>query len=182
MQMLQAAGIACVTDTARPPDASNPRGYFEAECVKQLRGGDTKVVLEIIRGRAVKIIYRLLYHLPAPYDADVLFVRRDVLEVLSSQAAMLARQGRRFTAAQHQRSLSLYLRELQQFEDWLQRRIDFRTCIVSYSELVADPRRTAAELAMFLGIPHAADAMSQVVDASLYRERAQAGLNVGMAS
>jgi hypothetical protein len=174
MQMLHAAGLPCVTDGQRPGDADNPRGYFEAECVKQLRGGDANAVLEIIRGRAVKIIYRLLYHLPAPCEADVLFVRRDLREVLSSQAAMLARRGHPLPLASDECPFELYAQEVAQFEEWLARRSDLRTRVVSYGDLVTEPRRTATRVAEFLGMPHAVEAMSRVVDVSLYRQRVHA--------
>ena len=36
MQMLAAGGVPLLTDEARPPDADNPRGYFECVAVKRL--------------------------------------------------------------------------------------------------------------------------------------------------
>jgi hypothetical protein len=91
MQMLEAGGLEVVTDQHRPPDESNPRGYFELERVKALETGDVAWVAEA-RGKAVKVIAYLLEHLPPNLDYRVIFIIRNLEEVLASQAKMLARQ------------------------------------------------------------------------------------------
>ena len=38
MRMLEAGGAPIVTDHARKPDSDNPRGYYEYEKVKRMKG------------------------------------------------------------------------------------------------------------------------------------------------
>src|SRR4051812_48441025 len=94
MQMLAAGGIPPLTDNLRQPDESNPRGYYEFEPVKKLRSDRTW--LGQARGKAVKIIHLLLRELPVDgsFRYRVLLMQRPMSEVLSSQRAMLARQGK----------------------------------------------------------------------------------------
>ena len=95
MQMLTAGGIPALTDQARAPDESNPRGYFELEAVKETGGAD-RAWLADARGKAVKVIHFLLQQLPV--DGSVAFrvilMQRTMNEVLASQRKMLARQGK----------------------------------------------------------------------------------------
>src|SRR5579871_4712916 len=63
MNMLDAGGLPILADFRRPADEHNPRGYFEDERVRRL-GQDSSWIDEA-RGRAVKVIYRLLRYLPS---------------------------------------------------------------------------------------------------------------------
>src|SRR5512135_2888827 len=92
MQMLQAGGLSLLTDQRRTADKHNPRGYFEYEAVKQT-GADVSW-LEKAGGRAVKVIHLLLRHLPADRQYRVIFMLRDLREVVASQRAMLKDSGR----------------------------------------------------------------------------------------
>src|SRR5215468_203263 len=87
MQMLHAGGIRVLTDGERAADTDNPRGYFEFERVKQTKRDPSW--LPVARGMAVKMISQLLYDLPASEQYRVLFLERDMEEVLRSQEKML---------------------------------------------------------------------------------------------
>lgn len=89
MQLLAAAGLPIAVDGARPADADNPRGYFELEAVRRIDRDAT--FLDGCRGRAVKIVAPLIRALPSRYTYRVVFVERDLREILASQRAMLAR-------------------------------------------------------------------------------------------
>ena len=93
MKMLEAGGMPILADGIRTADISNPKGYYEYEPVKELdKGGDVAWLAEA-RGKAVKIISFLLTWLPETYDYRVIFMQRDLREVLASQNAMLAHRG-----------------------------------------------------------------------------------------
>src|ERR1700674_2159926 len=93
MNMLDSGGVPVLTDGIRSSDDSNPRGYFEYEPVKELGkdGGRSWVLLA--RGKAVKIISFLLTWLPETCDYRVVFMQRDLDEIIASQNEMLARRG-----------------------------------------------------------------------------------------
>src|SRR5262245_20267166 len=92
MQMLDRGGIPAVTDRLRAADEDNPRGYYEFEAVKRTKQDASW--LPAARGRAVKLVSSLLYDLPNSEAYRVLFMQRDMDEVLESQEKMLARLGR----------------------------------------------------------------------------------------
>src|SRR5919108_5001430 len=95
MKMLHAGGLEVVTDGLREADDSNPKGYFELEAVKELdKDGDT-AWLRDARGKAVKIISFLLTFLPDEHDYRVVFMQRDLHEVLASQNKMLLQRSER---------------------------------------------------------------------------------------
>ena len=74
MQMLAAGGIHPLADNIRQPDEDNPRGYYEFEQVKQV-DRDTSW-LDHAEGKAVKMVYRLLYDLPPDRVYRVVFMKR----------------------------------------------------------------------------------------------------------
>src|SRR5438045_2458230 len=80
MQMLENGGVDVVTDNVRTADADNPRGYYEFEPVKKIKQ-DTSW-LPATRGKAFKMVSQLLYHLPPSERYRVLFMERDLDEML----------------------------------------------------------------------------------------------------
>src|SRR5436309_9885827 len=86
MQMLDNGGMEVVTDNIRTPDTDNPRGYYEFEQVKKIKH-DT-AWLPSTRGRAFKMVSQLLYDLPPSEQYAVIFMERDLDEVLASQEKM----------------------------------------------------------------------------------------------
>ena len=74
----------------RAADDDNPLGYFEYEPVKHLH--EKADWLHEARGRAIKIVAPLLAYLPKDWDYRIIFIDRDVDEVLASQLQMLSRR------------------------------------------------------------------------------------------
>ena len=176
MQALAAGGVQPLTDAQRSPDASNPRGYLELEAVKRLKSD--RSWLGQARGKAVKIIHLLLPELVAAADAGVreeyrvILMRRPVEEVVASQRAMLARQGRPAATVPDAQLGRLFVDQLDRAERLLAGRPEFRICAVSYPALVADPAGEAARVNAFLGGGLDEGAMARAVDPALYREKA----------
>ena len=83
MRALDAGGIPALSDNSRAADIDNPFGYFEYEPVKALRR--QAGWLEAARGHCVKIIYRLLYDLPDTLPYRIVFMERNLDEVIASQ-------------------------------------------------------------------------------------------------
>jgi hypothetical protein len=171
MRMLDAAGLEIVTDEVRSADDDNPRGYFEYERVKELdKGGDRAWVREH-RGKVLKIISFLLEHLPEGCFYRVIFMRRDLREVLASQNKMLVRRGERGDGQDDDKMMRLYTGHLAKVDALLRARPDVEVLDVVYRDVIADPRRQAERVARFLGRADRAPAMAAAVDGSLYRNR-----------
>ena len=169
MRMLEAGGIPVVVDNIRTADQDNPAGYYEFEPVKQTSKDDSW--LESAGGKAVKMVYRLLYDLPTNYKYRVLFMRRKLEEVLASQQKMLQRNGKADAAIGDEQMAHLFRSQLQKFEAWLPQQPAFTMLEVSYNDLLRDPDPIVQEINNFLGGSLDTDAMVQVVDPALYRNR-----------
>jgi hypothetical protein len=173
MKMLQAGGLEVVTDRVREADEHNPDGYFELERVLTLDKTDDKGWLRAARGQAVKIISALLPHLPESNNYKVIFMHRDLEEVIASQSSMLARlaepDGPQST--DDQRTRDMFETHLRQIRNLLERRACFETLHVDYREVVNQPRAQAERIASFLGRRLDIIRMGAAVNPSLHRNR-----------
>jgi Sulfotransferase domain len=170
MAMLEAGGFAVVTDGLRAADASNPKGYYEYERVKDLDKPGDHAWLADARGKAVKVISFLLTHLPESYDYQVIFMQRDLDEVLASQNKMLESRGEP-TGADDARMRAVYEAHLAQVERFMKNRSCFSTQQVSYADVVGNPPAEAARIDAFLGGGLDVEQMAAVADRTLYRNR-----------
>jgi hypothetical protein len=168
MQMLSAGGLEPWTDGVRRADEDNPAGYFECERVKHL--AEDNAWITHARGRVVKVVSRLLRELPADEEYRVLFMRRDLSEVLASQRAMLRRQDRP-AEAEDDRLAGIFAEHLRQVEEWLARQPNHRTLWIDHRQVIAEPMAVAERVAGFLDRPLDVAAMARAVDPRLYRQR-----------
>jgi hypothetical protein len=169
MRMLEAGGVSPLTDHVRKPDEDNPLGYYEFEAVKQTKKDASW--LQQAAGKAVKMVYRLLYDLPPDHRYRVLFMRRKLEEVIASQDVMLSRRGRRADTLSRDRLRGLFEEQLHEFERWVARQPNFQILDVSYNDVLADPRAAAQAVNQFLGGALNVEAMVKVVEPMLYRQR-----------
>ncbi len=175
MQMLDRGGFPVVTDHVRAADPDNPRGYYEFEPVKAVRRD--RSWLPATRGRAVKMVSQLLPFLPLDETYRVLFMERDLEEVLASQEKMLSRLGQ--VPAPREQIRQAYLAHLARVDAWLGAQAQVTTLRVPYPDLVARPRVQAGRVADFLGGRLDVEAMVLAVDPSLYRNRASGTVPAG---
>jgi hypothetical protein len=175
MQMLERGGFDVVTDQVRSADEDNPRGYFEFEAVKRTKQDPAWLVSA--RGRAVKLVSSLLYDLPDTEQYRVLFMQRDIDEVLESQEKMLQRLGR--PAAPREQIRASFGIHLDRLYRWLPQQPHMRTLMISYNRLLTDPMSEVSAVIDFLDGQGDAGQMLTAVDPSLYRNRAsQTGANL----
>ena len=151
MQLLIAAGREALTDGKRASDVDNPLGYFEFEKARELAKDNSW--LPQARGKVVKIVAQLLPLLPPGEHYHVVFMERNMAEVIASQNAMLARQGRPGAALDGQQLLDTYAAQLRRVRAQLARRPHMRLLVVNYGELLADPAAGVDRVARFLGEP-----------------------------
>ncbi|MFQ5457374.1 MAG: sulfotransferase domain-containing protein [Myxococcota bacterium] len=170
MKMLEAGGVPILTDGERAPDEDNPRGYYEFERVKKLK--EDKAWLPEARGKAVKVISRLLLELPEDHAYRVVFVRRNMDEILDSQRRMMRRRGTlKEEEPSPEKMRDLLLRHLDHVFAWLDQRPHLKYVSVNYNEMLADPSDAIAKVDALLGGNLDTQAMAGVVDQALYRQR-----------
>jgi len=170
MNMLAAGGVPVVSDSIRQADEDNPNGYFEFEAVKHLSEGQTDWLAES-GGKAVKIVSALLEHLPAGHPYKILFMERDIKEILASQSKMLTRRKEesRTNDADMEDQFNKHLAAIKY---WLARQPNMEVLYVDYKQLISDPDKDCPRIAEFIGIAVDVQKMRSVPNASLYRNRA----------
>jgi hypothetical protein len=171
MKMLHAGGLPLLTDGARQADANNPEGYFELEAVKRLDKPGDLLWLRGARGRGLKVISWLLTWLPETYNYRVIFMQRDLDEVIASQNAMLLRRGEADRVGDAAATREAYATHLEQVGRFLARRSCFTTMAVGYRTVIEQPAAEASRIARFLGRPLDVGRMAAAVDPGLYRSR-----------
>jgi hypothetical protein len=173
MQMLCAGGIEVITDDHRQQDIDNPRGYFEHQLVKNLAQDSS--LFERSSGKAVKVIHALLKHIPRELPLAVLFLERDLGEVLASQSAMLERMKRPAQTLPVDRMREALARQLAVAREELKSRPNTIVLDIQHRHLIDDPNTIARQIAEFLepALGRLPDVGSMVlcVDPSLYRQR-----------
>lgn len=172
MRMLAAGGMEICTDNIRKANEDNPNGYFELEKIKQLDADSAWLRQE--KGKAVKAISALLPMLPKDIFYYVVFMRRNMAEILASQKRMLERRGvsnddipDSVMAAKYESYLAATFR-------WIEKQHHMKALCVHYHAVVDDPWREAHRVNGFLDGRLDVARMVEAVDPNLYRQRKRA--------
>ena len=170
MKMLEAGGLTILTDNIRTADDDNLQGYYELERVKAMKEGDTAWVEEA-QGKVIKVISALLEHLPNAYQYKVIFMEREMMEILASQRKMLERRGKPGNPAEDGKFAELYGKHLEKVKSWLVVQKNMDVLFVPYNEMLKHPADFAAKVAEFTALPLNLQAMSEVPQEQFYRQR-----------
>ena len=172
MKMVEAGGLTVMTDSQRTADVDNPKGYFEFERIKDLEKETDKSYVRQARGKALKVISFLIKDLPDDNDYRIIFMRRDLDEVLTSQNKMIQRLETDDASASHEAMKEAYRNDIVRTRLLCKKRPNFELIEVNYSATVENPAATARAVNAFLGGGLDESAMRSAVDESLYRNRA----------
>lgn len=168
MSMLEKGGMEVLTDNIRKADEDNPKGYFEFEKVKKIK--EDSSWLEETRGKVFKMVSMLLYDLPSFYKYKIIFMKRDMAEMLASQRKMLEREGKEGNADDG--IGELFAKHLKHITGWLELRPNISVLYINYRDIIDDPHRQAKMLNQFLDNRLNVERMITVIDKSLYRNKA----------
>ncbi len=171
MKMLEAGGMPIMTDSERSADIDNPKGYFEYERIKDLEKETDKSYVREGRGKALKVISFLIKDLPDENDYRVIFLRRDLDEVLASQNKMIERLDSTDTSASAEAMKEAYRNDIVRTRLLCKQRPNFELIEVHYKMTVENPAETVTKVNSFLGGRLDEAAMQAAVDGSLYRNR-----------
>jgi hypothetical protein len=169
MKMLAAGGMEVMTDNVRQADADNPHGYYELENVKHLQ--DDAAFLDEAHGKAVKLISMFLPDLPPHKHYRIIFMQRDMEEVLASQKVMLKRRGKH-TSRDDQEMGSRFANHLADIAAWLKTQAHIEVLYVNYADVMNYPLASAEQVNRFLGNGLDPQKMATAVDQTLYRNKA----------
>ena len=171
MKMLDAGGMAIMTDSERIADIDNPKGYFEYERIKDLEKETDKSYVREGRGQVLKVISFLIKDLPDDNDYRVIFMRRNLDEVLASQNKMIHRLGTEDSTAAEDAMKEAYRNDIVRTRLLCKNRPNFELIEVNYKNTIEDPEATAISVNAFVGGHLDEAAMREAVDGSLYRNR-----------
>lgn len=174
MQMLEAGGLTALSDGLRSADEDNPKGYYEYAPATRLQRDASWIPKA--SGKVVKIVAQLLRYLPTGPSLHyrVVFMTRDLTEVLASQYKMLERDQ---TWADDPRKVrdslkDTFSKQIHQVFRMLNIR-KIPSLSVDYHRCINDPLAVANELNEFFDQSLNVNAMVAVVDRKLYRNRAE---------
>jgi len=169
MQLLAAGGVPILSDGTRAADEDNPRGYLEYEAAK--RAHDNTWLNEA-QGKGVKLVAQLLPNLASGPDYRIIFMERNLGEVVASQSAMLRRNHAAGTTLSDRRLAATYRAQINAARRVLQRHGDRLSVLgIDYHEALADPAGTARRVNAFLGGTFDEAAMQRAIDPSLRRQK-----------
>ena len=172
MRMLETGGMPVLIDHIRIPDESNPKGYYEFERVKQMQDGNTGWIAEG-KGKVVKIISALLEYLPPEHHYRVVFMKRNMNEILASQREMLLRRGEPTDRVSDEHLTGFYQEHLARTTKWIAEQSNMQAIYLHYNQIMENPQGPVMQLCQFLQpFPLDPAKMLSVVEASLYRQRA----------
>ena len=169
MNILAEGGLPVITDGSRMADEDNPNGYFEVEVVKQMSEGNVDWLADA-QGKAVKIISALLEHLPQAYTYRVIFMEREIKEILASQRKMLAHRHEVLKSNDGEVEQQ-FQRHLSTLKPWLARQPNMEVLYISYNALLADPYLFCQRVIEFIGTSLDLERMLSVPNKELYRNR-----------
>lgn len=169
MRMLAEGGIPVITDELRRPDSDNPKGYFEFETVRQMVEGNVEWLANS-EGKAVKVISALLEYLPPNYSYKIIFLERDVHEILASQRKMLVNRNEKEMGDETEIEAQIQ-KHLSAMKPWLVRQPNIEVLYVNYNTLMQKPEPLCEQITDFLDLPLNQTRMLAVPDKQLYRNR-----------
>lgn len=169
MQILKAGGLELLVDNIREADDDNQKGYFEFELVKKLP--EQNAFLQNAAGKAVKVISELLETLPSRWRYKVIFMQRNMAEILASQKKMLKRRGKSTNAISDEELSSLYKLSLQHTQGWLAHQDNMEVLYIDYNQLMTNPGESLKKLNHFLNSALDLEEMLLVPDQRVYRNR-----------
>ncbi len=165
MQMLDKGGMNLLTDHNRKSDESNPKGYYEYEPVMAIHKNNDW--LHLARNKSVKVVAPLLKFLDPKYRYKVVFMNRDITEVMKSQQKMIGKDPdvlsiRLFESCRNQLKFT---------ESWKEKEPGVELIYVNYKDALNNTDEVIKKVVSFIGIALNKKEMAKCVDKTLYRNR-----------
>jgi len=168
MQILRQAGIPLLVDDQRTADESNPQGYFEYQPVKKLKTDASWLPLSL--GKAVKIVSPLLFYLPDHFEYKIIFMTRQLDEIIVSQNKMLKNQ-QAFTNEEQAKIRQQLAHHLLQVHQYLVYKKNMQVVKIDFNHLIKNPEAELLRLVQFLGVTISIEKLKTVIKPDLYRSR-----------
>jgi hypothetical protein len=164
MQLLNKSSLEILSDGIRQKDISNPEGYYELEAVKGIVRDNS--FLKDATGKVVKIVAPLPVYLDKSLDYRIVFMRREIEEVLRSQEKMLNKDQ----TSEREKFRTIYEMHLKKtyhfFESNSIPYID-----IQYKQLLNESEQELKRLIDFLELSTPIEELLSVIKVDLYRNK-----------
>lgn len=167
MQMLDKAGLDILTDGKRKANESNPKGFYEYDPVMSLHKDNSWLGLS--KDKTVKIVAPLLKYLDSKYRYKIIFMTRNLNEIVRSQRKMVGKDENTLPLA----LLDNYKSLLQTVENWYHNQPGVEMIYLDYVDVLDNPKQAMEDTEKFLGLDLNIKQAVTCVDKSLYRNRSQ---------
>ncbi len=165
MQMLYKGGLNVLTDENRKPDVSNPKGYFEYNPVMSIHKDNTW--LDKAQNKSIKIVAPLLKFLDPQYRYKIIFMNRDLNEIIKSQQKMIGKS----TDDLPLHLFQAYKKQLKSVEVWKDKEPNIELIYIDYKDLINDASNAVEKIEFFIGLELDKRNMIRCVDKTLYRNK-----------
>ncbi len=168
MQILHAGGVPMAFDNStRPPDDSNPKGYFELEGGKIINKLMKETFpFEKFKGQFIKITAYGLKFLPSGHYR-VIYSERNIEEILDSMEKMA-----RIEDNNRSDTRDVFVKLNTVIKDLIMKREDMDVLLVNYNQILANPKDSIKKIHDFLDSSDLSiEQMVSCVDQKLYRKR-----------
>jgi hypothetical protein len=168
MQILEASGFQILSDSVRTADDNNPNGYYEFERVKSLMNDNSWV--KAAEGKVVKVIAQLLPYLPKDFEYRVIFMERNIDEILISQAKMLERLGstKNIPLAILKKTFVL---QVEKSINFMETASNFMFVKLNFHQLFIEPENELKKIKSILNIAFLLKDITRIINPKLYRAR-----------
>jgi hypothetical protein len=164
MQILNKSGLEILSDGVRQKDISNPEGYYELEAVKGIVKDNS--FLKNAVGKVVKIVAPLPMFLDKTLNYRVIFMRREIEEILRSQEKMLNKDQ----SSEREKFSTIYTTHIQKTYQFFElNKIPFQDMF--YKELIGNPEVELKKIIEFLDLECDWRELAEVVNPELYRNK-----------
>jgi hypothetical protein len=166
MQILEKVPLEIMTDKLRKSDVNNPEGYYELEAVKGIVKNNQ--FLKECKGKAVKIVAPLVQFIDLELKYKVIFMRRNMEEILMSQEKMLGKDQ----SSEREKFSTIYNLHLKKTSEFLiVNQIPFVE--VEYRELITNTELEIDTVLRFLKFKGDKQLLINQVNSSYYRNRSK---------
>jgi len=163
-QLLNKSSLDILSDGIRQKDISNPEGYYELEAVKGIVRDNS--FLKDAAGKVVKIVAPLPIYLDKSLEYRIVFMRRDIEEVLKSQEKMLNKDQ----TSEREKFRTIYEMHLKKtyhfFDSHSIPYID-----IQYKQLLNNSEQELAKLIEFLNLSTPIEDLLSIIKVDLYRNK-----------
>ena len=127
--------------------------------------------MHLADGKSLKVIAQLLPSLPPKFKYKIIFMIRDMDEVLQSQQIMLGRSKDKASKTYPTLLAQTYRDQVEKTHIWIDSQPNVEMLMVNYADVIENPEQKAKEISEFLGKDFNIKEMAKVVDPDLYRNQ-----------